>query len=176
MNSIESHLNSWFDKPSVFQTQQRRVQKFHESHLELINDARGSNTKHHSWTGGYRDHIEQCLDLAFSLVEQYNFGFYPKSVFLVLYFHDIEKIFKYSVLPRNQEEAKLAIEDKDKYYNQFLPQKYKIAFTSEEKNALKYIHGEGDDYGSEKIMNSLAGLCHACDTMSARCFFSARKI
>ena len=46
----------------------------------------------------------------------------------------------------------------------------------EHKIALKYIHGEGDDYQKDKrVMTPLCAFCHCCDVISARIFFDYPK-
>jgi hypothetical protein len=94
-----------------------------------------------------------------------------ESVVIVLYFHDLEKIFKYS---KNVEE--IDFEQKLIWYNVHLPT-YGVILTNEEKNALYYIHGEGTDYRkNRRVMNELGGFCHACDILSARVFHSIKNI
>jgi len=146
------------------------VLRFHEEFRPLIEVSAGSAKKHQAWPGGYKDHIHQCFRLAFSLYERFkpHWNFSLGSALLVLYFHDLEKIWKYTVgLPENF--------DKSFWYNDVLPNKYGIVFSSEELNALKYVHGEGDDYSDERVMNELATLCHCADTLSARVFYDLRE-
>lgn len=83
-----------------------------------------------------------------------------------MYFHDIEKIWKYT-------EGKVI--DKEKWYDEILPSRG-IVFTNEERQALKYIHGEGADYSSQKrVMSPLATFCHIVDTASARIWYDQGK-
>lgn len=167
MKTLEEHIA---DCDLAFKD---NLEVYHNDHKDFIDWAWGSAIKHQAWVGGYRNHIEQCLDIAHTLYYVYNFPTSFSSVFLVLYFHDIEKIFKYcpqNFIMEKQEESKIAIFEKDKYYQEFLPKRYGITFLEAELNALKYVHGEGDDYGPEIVMNELAGLCHACDVLSARSF------
>ncbi|GDY06306.1 hypothetical protein LBMAG51_10930 [Phycisphaerae bacterium] len=70
---------------------------FHQAHLSLINKSAGSKSKHQAWVGGYRDHIEQCLNIALYLFNMTSYPFSFKSVVRVLYFHDMEKIWAYSL-------------------------------------------------------------------------------
>lgn len=177
MKTLESRIDE-FVQSEFTEPVDQAISNYHKAHLPLICAARGSSKKHQAWSGGYKYHIEQCLDIGDTIYAAYNFPFTYRSVFLVLYFHDIEKIFKYvpavSITDNWFYEAVLAIKQKEKYYTEFLPEKYDINFSDEELNALKYIHGEGDDYCDERVMNELAGLCHACDVMSARCFHNKR--
>ena len=51
-----------------------------------------------------------------------------------------------------------------------------LDFTPEEWIALKYIHGEGDDYsGKERKMNRVGAICHAADVLSARVLFDVKS-
>ncbi len=144
------------------------LRKFHEDHLHLINVAQGSASKHQPWKGGYRDHIEQCLTIARMLYTDLPFVNHRwEDVFIVLYFHDIEKIWKYT---------DGTVIDKEVYFNTTLRQNYGIEFTDDQKNALKYIHGEGEDYCEHRVMNDLAAICHCCDTLSARAYYNKRDI
>ena len=125
INSIEYFLNEHV-------TSERKVHilNFHESHVHLINGAAGSSHNHQAWAGGYRDHITQCLNLALTQYdtilylcpaikhESYEFPSF-ESVVVILYFHDIEKIFKYNHPP-----VKI---DKKAYYNYTLPDEYQIS-------------------------------------------------
>lgn len=142
------------------------ILKFHEDHEALINVAKGSSYNHQCWEGGYKDHILQCLVIAQRLYASFHVPFKFESVVKVLYFHDIEKIWKYS--PSSQLPEWF---DKDKF-PEYLKENYDITFTDEELNAYKYIHGEGDAYQKGKrVMNELAGFCHAVDVLSARTFW-----
>ena len=161
------------------------VQKFHDDHLDdiLANPCSGHN--HQNWHGGYCDHIVQCLTLA---EQQYKmlckfqaskfgndrkFGPYTPpftlaSAALVLYFHDVEKIPKYSRTPHMFEDA--LRHNQEIWYYGILPERYGITFALDEQNALKYVHGEHDHSKTERKAGPLAAFCHCCDMMSARMF------
>ena len=150
----------------VYPDRRSKLIAYHNQFISSFNIAKGSESKHQAWEGGYRIHLEQCLTITKHLYEL-NFGFTFDSVILVLYFHDIEKMFKYGTLRH-------IISDKSKYYEGL--KYFKIIFSEEELNALKYIHGEGDDYCNERKMNELAAFCHSCDIISARCYHSIKNI
>lgn len=148
------------------------VLKFHNQYKNLIEDSKGSSNNHQNWKGGYIEHLNQCFKIALFLYGMnYKFEELPfkiESVFIVLYFHDIEKIFKYS-------ENSMQNINKEDWYYKILPEDYGINFSNEELNALKYIHGEGVDYSKEqKIMCPLATFCHMADIASARIFFDSK--
>ncbi len=143
-----------------------KIIKYHNKHIHLIEKAKGSSHNHQAWEGGYKDHILQCFELVEKLYLMLNetcvLPFTKDSAMIVMYFHDIEKIFKY-VLGQDINKAT--------YYNNILAEEG-IIFSDQEINALKYIHGEGEDYSSKKrTMNELAAFCHAVDTISARILY-----
>lgn len=169
--------------------------KFHDDHFKEILVAKGSSNNHQYWSGGYHEHLLQCFTLAQDLYPLLQFrsngpqtldmqgapsGPHPdkgwfdftlENAIVVLYLHDIEKIFKYG-LPqtlnpnRYSERVRLC---KDAWYLGILPHKYDVWLEEKELNALQYIHSEGDEYRSDKrVMNRLAGFCHAIDVLSAR--------
>jgi hypothetical protein len=167
-----------------------RVLKFHDDHADEICAARGSSHNHQNWSGGWHDHVVQCLTLAegqYSFLtsytlqgvncyepHQYRPDFQLADAALVLYFHDIEKIFKYGG-KENRYHPEL-LENKNIWYYGILPEKYGIRFSDAELNALKYVHGEHDYSKTERKMKPLAAFCHVIDILSARIFFHERKL
>lgn len=149
----------------------KKLQAFHNEYIHEMLIAKGSSHNHQVWVGGYYDHLLQCLILAQDLYKSLSpkgaLDFSFSSVVYVLYFHDIEKIFKYGSKP---EEI-----NKDEWYTEILPKNYNIHFSDQEFNALKYIHGEGSDYKKdERVSGSLAGFCHAIDVISSRVLHNLR--
>jgi hypothetical protein len=171
MNKLEYYLSNNLWEPRLEQ-----VLRFHEDHVNLINRAKGSTSKHQAWEGGYRHHIEQCIEIGLSLYSIYHRHvhdlFTQEQVVTVLYFHDIEKIWK------GVKESHITLQPSFKilYYTQILPELYGIVFSEDELTALKYIHGEGHDYCEDRVMNELGALCHAADVLSARLFHDKREI
>lgn len=156
--------------------------KFHDDHIDEILSAKGSSGgNHQNWDGGLHDHLNHCFVLAQDLYKLLHERIGPKwrgagnmsrvpipfsleSAIVVLYFHDIEKIFKHG----NRYPQRL-IEAKDAWYLGILPNKYGIEFDEQEYNALKYAHGEGDDYRKDRrVASPLAGFVHSIDNLSAR--------
>lgn len=170
--------------------------KFHDDHAKEILVAKGSSHNHQVWSGGYHDHLVHCFILAQDLYRllrervgsgphpvQYIGGVYTddpltfslESAIVVLYLHDIEKIFKYGLWP-NRYSDRLK-KSKDAWYLGILPEKYGVWLSEQELNALQYIHGEGDDYsGEHRVMGPLAGFCHAIDVLSARVLHNIKDI
>jgi len=158
-----------------------RVLQFHDDHVEEIAVAHGSSHNHQAWPGGYQDHIVQCLTLAESqheLLSNYmipnGLPFRVSEAALVLYFHDIEKIFKYG--KKSHKYHSKQITDKNIWYYGIIPEKYDIHFSDDELNALEYVHGEHDYVGTERKMRPLAAFCHCVDVMSARIFHDIKVL
>ncbi len=143
---------------------------FHKEFRVKIYDSKGSSHNHQNWEGGYASHIADACQIAKILYVSLTrcFSEVPVSIdsaIIVLYFHDIEKIWKYT---------DGTFIDKVEWYEKILPERG-ITFSSEELNALRYTHGEGDDYRKDaRVMNELAALCHAADNLSARIWHSKR--
>jgi len=145
---------------------QEKLFSLYQQYEELMLQAKGSKSKHQAWPGGYLDHIAETFRLSEMLYEtlshHYDLSFSLDSALIVLFFHDWEKFFKSS--------------DKYGFLKHTLPEKFGIALSSEEWNALCYVHGEGGDYDPYvRVMNELAGFVHSVDTLSARTFHQAGR-
>lgn len=153
----------------LIEPRRRNMIHFHVRHLSMMRTAAGSLHNHQDWPGGYYDHINQCLDLAEHWYEGFeHLPFLLDSALFVLYFHDIEKLFKYQ---ENPEEI-----NKEEWYDEVLGAEWKIRIHDDERLALKYIHGEGDDYQKDhRVMNELGAFCHCVDVASARIFHRMSK-
>ena len=143
--------------------------------LQIFNDNKqrfekspGSLTKHQAWEGGYIDHLEEAMNVACGMFEMMNnfrpLDFSLSDALLVLFLHDLEKPFRY-VEPKQE----LNTEKEKKAFVQSIIDEYDVELTDNHKNALQYIHGEGDDYSrTENVQKPLAAFVHLCDTVSAR--------
>lgn len=170
--------------------------RFHDDHINEILVAKGSGHNHQAWSGGYHDHLFHCFVLAQDLYRLLNERIGPgpfqpqnvagyddfrgipfslESAIIVLYLHDIEKIFKYGLNPGRYPER--LIEAKDAWYLGILPEKYGVWLDDQEYNALKYAHGEGDDHRKDmRVATPLAGFIHSIDNLSARVLHNIREI
>lgn|SRR5574343_249258 len=135
--------------------------------------APGSKVKHQAWEGGYIHHLEQVMALAEFKYQAYSklkkLDFSLSDAILVVFLHDLEKPFKYV--------KGEVFENDNAKYDFILKQAFifKIKLDEKHLNALKYIHGEGNDYDPHKnIQWPLAAFCHSCDNDSARIFFDFR--
>ncbi len=143
-----------------------------KDNMERFRLAPGSLTKHQAWSGGYIHHLEETMNFGYRLFgitnEPRKLDFTISDVMLILFLHDLEKPFRY-VEPKMQfqsdEEKELFIEE--------MVKKYGIILSESHRNALRYVHGEGDDYSrTERIQKPLAAFVHICDVVSARIWFN----
>lgn len=161
MPPVEQYLS---DLPGV---RGENVRKFHAAHLDRFNTAKGSSGNHQDWHGGYRDHLTQVMGFgrlwASAFIDMPNAEFTPKfdSFVIAAYFHDIEKLFKYS--------HPSVVIDKDVFIRETLPEKWEFILSEQELLAIRHAHGEGDDYRKgERVMKPLGAWLHAADILSAR--------
>lgn len=138
----------------------------------------GSLHNHQSWIGGYRDHVEEILNIACifyaTLSNKRKLDFTLNESLFVLFLHDLDKLYRYeicsdgSVISNNHSNPNYL-----KLIKQMLRTKYKYVIKDEELNALKYVHGEGDNYSSQKrVMVPLAAFVHCVDIISARIWYN----
>lgn len=157
--------------------------KLYKDNEELFNTTAGSSYNHQAWPGGYKDHIEEIMNIAIVLYDTFNciraLPFTLADVMIVLYVHDLEKLWKddMNAIVEQQRIAK----DMKYYFNKHYPKHHRKAFrqskieqnkiilTEQQQNALDYVEGENYDYSSKyRVMNELAAFCHMCDVWSAR--------
>ncbi len=159
-----------------------KIRKFHEDHLKFFNQAAGSGHNHQAWEGGYRDHLEQFFTAARGIhvmmsdaLPSLNREAPWESVVVVGYFHDIEKLYKYSQL-NCVEGFNSSTFDKMNYLKYVLSARWGIELTEAELNAVYYVHGEGMDYQKDqRVMTRLCAICHMADIASARILHDVRK-
>ena len=147
----------------------------YNDHKERFDAAPGSLTKHQAWTGGYIHHLEETMDIGAGLYKMMdNFrqlDFTLSDVMLILFLHDLEKPFRY-VEPKQE----FHFEEEKKKFIDSMVHKYGIVLTDNHKNALTYIHGEGNEHNpTERIQKPLAAFVHICDVASARIWFDFPK-
>lgn len=188
-SSSRNPMMSWrrvFD--FIKEPNRSRCLKLYEENYEIIQKARGSKSKHQAWTGGYIDHVTECVGIAKKLYKKLNkmrtLNFMLSDAALVLFFHDLEKPWKHQadIVGGKIVSDKLidnpmygrASTNSPKMHPKTLhclkmAADYGIEFTEQQKNAIIYCEGEGGDYNPhERVMNELAAFCHCCDTISAR--------
>jgi hypothetical protein len=154
--------------------------KLHKDYASVVDVIPGSMGKHQAWQGGYISHIEEAMNIALVLHEGLNscrqLDIDISEVLFCVFLHDFDKVQRY-----RKEKAKFVAKadyssDYIKMTAALLRDDYGYTLTEEEYNALKYAHGEGDDYHpTDRIMLPLATLVHCSDIISARIWYDKGK-
>lgn len=145
------------------------------SNKELFDTAKGSKIKHQAWRGGYIDHVADIMNIAIVYYRALNrcrpLPFALPDALLALFLHDLEKPWVYA---KNTDERAVFESNEDRHeFVEDLIKKYKFCLTQEHRNAIRYAHGEGDDYHpTKRIQSPLAAFVHHCDNTSARIWFN----
>lgn len=141
--------------------------------LKLFITAPGASHNHQIWRGGYIDHVKECMNLAIVLYDVFSslrpLHFSLPDALLVLFLHDLEKPWKYSLSKEGElVDKEMTKEDRAEFRNKKL-EEYGIRLTAEQENAMKYVEGEWKDYSNKyRVQGELAAFCHVCDVISAR--------
>lgn len=168
---------------SLMQPEHKRVaEKICEDYKNIIYAIPGSASKHQTWEGGYVSHLEETMNLAVILYHQLHtrrpLDFTLSSALFCLFLHDFDKVQRYRMVDGQLQSMSSYDTDYINKTRDIVKENYKYALTSEEFNALKYAHGEGNDFqpGGERVMLPLATLVHCCDTISARIWHDYGKL
>lgn len=153
-------------------------EKILRDHHKLFQLAPGSSHNHQAWEGGYKDHVQETMNVAIyfygALYSIRPLPFSLSDALLILFLHDIEKPWKYEIVGDGELSIIPALREKSaqrKFREQKLAE-YGIELTFDQRNAMRYVEGESTDYSSkERVMNPLAAFCHVADTTSARIWF-----
>ncbi len=144
-----------------------------------IADAPGSAYNHQAWPGGYLDHVSEVMNIAVSLFEMMDslrpLPFSRSDALLVLFFHDVEKPWKYTTGPDGVVVHREGLKTKAEHnaFRTRLLEEYEVELTDAHRNGLKYAEGELDGYSNRRrAMGPLAAFCHMCDVASARLWFA----
>lgn len=154
----------------IEQPNQERIKRLYTENYERMQKTKGAITgTHQDWKGGYLDHMNEVGNIANLQYQLFNplreLPFSLSDSILTLLLHDIEKPWK--------EELTESIEE----FRKKIIKEYEIELTEEHKNALKYTHGEGNDYKKgTRIQHPLAAFIHHCDNHSARIWHDYPKI
>ncbi len=140
---------------------------------ERIFKAPGSTHNHQAWEGGYVDHIEETMRIAWHIYPALNairlLPFTLGDVLLCLFLHDLEKPWTYILGEDELENPDLATKAKRHEFRKTLIEKYGFQLTDEHWNGIEYAEGEITNYSNkQRHMGRLAAFVHMCDTWSAR--------
>ena len=171
---------------------------------ELFHHAAGSSHNHQAWPGGYADHIAECLRINTVTYAALNgfreLPFTEDSAAICLFFHDIEKPFRYGPMDDPNvaywhqwiqmeglndfaEVVDLPSPPTWKWWEKAkweilkkLSNQYGLVLTGQEVNALLFTHGEGSAHKKDqRVAGPLAAHVHHCDNTSARIYFDDGK-
>lgn len=148
--------------------------RLYVDNLFLFSQVQGSTNNHQAWQGGYHDHVQEVMNIAYQLFWTLNncrpLQFTLSDLLLVVFLHDIEKPWKYEF--RDGElHHRPGMETKADHQAYRLKKlaEYGITLTPEQENGLEYAEGEINNYSSRKrMMGPLAAVAHMCDVASAR--------
>lgn len=146
---------------------------------KLFQTVQGSTNNHQNWPGGYFDHVQEIMNIAVLIYHSLDMvrplPFSLSDLLLVVYFHDIEKPWKYELREDGQLYHKSSMQTKEDHqkFRMAKLSEYGIIFTPEHENGLKYAEGEHNDYSNRRrAMSPLACVAHMCDVCSARLWFN----
>ena len=153
-----------------------------DDNRDLFMTVPGSTHNHQAWPGGYLDHVQEVMNIAFELFVRLflcrPLHFSCADALLVLFLHDIEKPWKYRLGADGHLEHIPELRSKAAQH-EFRARKlaeYGIVLTDDQANAMRYVEGELDDYTNRRrVMGPLAAFCHLCDVTSARIWYDYPK-
>ena len=155
----------------------------------LMDTAPGSANNHHTWEGGYKDHVAQTMNLfrmRFAEMETYGWlqelpaseQFTLSDGLTVLFLHDLEKPFKYKIGATGAliDNPELADKEVRREFREALIAEYGIELDENQQNALLHVEGVRDKHyrQGERVDGPLAALTHSCDLFSARVLYDVR--
>lgn len=159
---------------SIDEPNRTACKRIWQENEELFRTAKGSKANHQTWEGGYLDHISETCTIAtttYCALEQIRpLPFRLQDALLALFLHDIEKPWRYgqSAHPRPD----LNSDERIHEFRQQVIEQYGFLLTPEIWNAVRYAHGEGDEYSPDRrVRTPLAAFVGSCDVISARVWY-----
>lgn len=156
-------------------TNRAQARSFWHDLQTYLPKAAGSTRSHHAWDYGYKDHVQEAMNLAVILYERLSaerrLEFTLESALFVLFLHDCEKPFCHATDEQLSHFGWITgrPDKSDKTFQQLLIRHYGFIVSDQEQNALTYVEGEHGDYvEGVRTQGPLAAFCHVCDTISAR--------
>ncbi len=153
----------------------------YSDYKDLFEAAPGSSHNHQTWPGGYADHITDAMNIVGTLFDSLaatgrSLPFTRADAMLVIFLHDLEKPFKFTIDEKGNLTDNPDIPDKQARAakrNEVIGQ-YGIVLDEQQTNAMQYVEGIRDNEytPSRRIMGELAALCHCADILSARMWYN----
>ncbi|MDO8602004.1 MAG: hypothetical protein Q7R62_02680 [bacterium] len=136
----------------------------------------GGLHNHQVWRGGYRDHVEEVMNIGcllyIGLNSKRKLPFSLGDTLFVLFLHDMDKLLRFEKVDNKVIQKHAYGEHFVKKIGSLLRRTYHYQLSADELNALQYTHGEGKDYSpTQRVMKPLTALVHCCDIISARIWF-----
>lgn len=149
-----------------------RFDKFLSNEKKILQNAKGSKSKHQAWKGGYLDHVTETMNIAISLYECLGrlraLPFTLNDALVALFLHDVEKPWKQAGHNFTDAEGRKNTAAIDSFRREII-RKHGFKVSAAQWNAIKYAEGEGEDYDPHRLVQKpLAAFVHCCDTLSAR--------
>lgn len=183
---LSYNLRDWLEnlKSSRGQT----LLQIYSAYEDLLNTSPASSHNHQTWPGGLADHLADMCRFGYIMYQGdkalYGEPEYTWESFVVAVFcHDAEKFVVYGQptdprcapfhaladTPANKQEKEGIKWEVLEYWRK----QFGLTLTYAETNAVKYAHGEGDDYRSnQRVMLPLAAALGNADRHSARIRFN----
>lgn len=144
----------------------------------LFESAPGSTHNHQVWPGGYLDHVQEIMNIAGLLHDEFSalrpLPFSRSDLLLVVFLHDLEKPWKYELGEDGhlRHRAWLSTKEEHQRFRMAKLAEHGIRLTAEHENGLRYVEGELGDYTNRRrAMGPLAAVAHMCDVASSRLWF-----
>lgn len=152
--------------------------KIIQSEKEKFFSAPGGLHKHQNWIGGYKDHVQEVMNIALilytSLSKIRKLTFTVSEALYMSFLHDLEKMFNLTSSKNGDLQRINCVSGANSIQKTLhILAKYKITLSRTEKNVIKYVHGENQDHHpTRRIMEPLTAFVHCCDMISARIWYS----
>lgn len=138
----------------------------------------GSGGNHQAWRGGYKSHIEESMNIALIMYEQFSarrpVDFSKSQALFSVFIHDYDKLLRYQLNDSGEiDEQFIAKPEARVEIVRQLSEVYNYKLEGIEYNALRYAHGETDaeHVRGKRAIEPLGALVHCADFLSARMWF-----
>jgi hypothetical protein len=148
--------------------------RFWSAHQERLENSPGASSNHHTWQGGYHDHIRDAMNTGVLIYNMFSIHrsliFSLSDLLLCVFWHDAEKPWKYMEGTDGEPPVKFCTKEQRHDFRLDMAERYGIMFTEQHEKGIRYAEGVPDsEYTSGyRTMTELAAMVHMCDCWSAR--------
>jgi len=169
----QSKYHSMYELVSMIDEPNRsKIMELIRVNLPTLLASYGSVHNHQAWPGGWWDHTVAVMNRAVLWYpDPRPHTFSLSDALLVLFFHDIEKPWKY----KHDDDGRLVhrhgmvTKAGHQRFRMGIIRDFEIELTPEHENGIMYAEGELEGYSNRKrISGELAGFAHCCDHYVAR--------